>query len=88
MLSRTADGQYQFGTALNREDKHMIEAYQRALGFMGDLARKQINVPPPEEPKEPEKKKYNTAILNDRFIRSINPSGTLQTSYWNKLTED
>jgi len=35
MLNRTADGNYQFGSALNRDDKHMQEAYQRALGFMG-----------------------------------------------------
>ena len=81
MLNRTADGQYQFGSALNREDKHMEEAYRRALGFMGDLARKQIQAPPPE----PEKKKYSTKTLNDRFVRYFNPSGSQEsfTSLWN-----
>jgi len=71
MLNRTADGRYQFGSMLNRDDKHMQEAYERALGFMGGLARRQITTPPAK----PEKKKYNTKTLNDRFIRFFNPSG-------------
>jgi hypothetical protein len=59
----------------------MEEAYRRALGFMGDLARKQIQAPPPE----PEKKKYSTKTLNDRFVRYFNPSGSQEsfTSLWN-----
>ena len=85
MLGRTADGQYQFSSALNREDKHMQEAYQRALGFMGNLARRQINTPVTE----PEKKKYSTAILNDRFIKYFNPSGSKEsfTSLWNSFDD-
>lgn len=85
MLNRTADGQYQFSSALNREDKHMQEAYQRALGFMGDLARRQIQAPPAE----PEKKKYSTKTLNDRFIKYFNPSGSQEsfTSLWNSYDD-
>lgn len=87
MLNRTADGQYQFGSALSREDKHMQEAYQRALGFMGDLARRQIQAPPTAEP---EKKKYSTKTLNDRFIRFFNPSGNQEafTSLWNSYDDN
>ena len=86
MLNRTADGQYQFGSALNREDKNMQEAYQRALGFMGDLARRQIQAPPAAEP---EKKKYSTKTLNDRFIKYFNPSGSQEsfTSLWNSYDD-
>ncbi len=86
MLNRTADGRYQFGSMLNRDDKHMQEAYERALGFMGDLARRQITTPPAE----PEKKKYNTKTLNDRFIRFFNPSGNQEafTSLWNSYDDN
>ena len=85
MLNRTADGQYQFGSALLREDADMKEAYQRALGFMGDLARRQIQAPPAE----PEKKKYSSKTLNDRFIRYFNPSGSQEsfTSLWNSYDD-
>ena len=34
MLRRNSDGMYEFSSALNRDDKHMQEAYERALGFM------------------------------------------------------
>lgn len=82
MLNRTADGQYQFGSALNREDKHMQEAYQRALGFMGGLARRQIQTPPPE----PEKKAIGS--LEERYIKSLNPSGKFNTeAYWKNQTD-
>lgn len=82
MLNRTADGQYQFGSALNREDKHMEEAYRRALGFMGDLARRQIQAPPPE----PEKKAVGS--LEERYIKSLNPSGKFNTeAYWKNQTD-
>ena len=82
MLNRTADGQYQFGSALNREDKHMEEAYRRALGFMGDLARKQIQAPPPE----PEKKAIGN--LEERYIKSLNPAGKFNTeAYWKNQTD-
>jgi hypothetical protein len=40
MLNRSADGTYNFGSALNNEDKHMQDAYERALGFIGGLARR------------------------------------------------
>jgi hypothetical protein len=64
----------------------MKEAYQRALGFMGDLARRQIQAPPAE----PEKKKYSSKTLNDRFIRYFNPSGSQEsfTSLWNSYDDD
>ena len=85
MLNRTADGNYQFGSALNREDKHMQEAYQRALGFMGQLARRQLTPPAPAA--EPEKKKIGS--LEERYIRSLNPSGKLNTkAYWDNQTDD
>ena len=83
MLNRTADGQYQFGSALNREDKYMEEAYRRALGFMGDLARKQIQAPPAE----PEKKAIGD--LEERYIKSLNPSGKFNTeAYWKNQTDE
>lgn len=83
MLNRTADGNYQFGSALNREDKHMQEAYQRALGFMGGLARRQIQAPPPE----PEKKAIGS--LEERYIKSLNPSGRFNTeAYWKNQTDE
>jgi hypothetical protein len=85
MLNRTADGNYQFGSALNREDKHMQEAYQRALGFMGQLARRQLTPPAPAA--ESEKKKIGS--LEERYIRSLNPSGKLNTkAYWDNQTDD
>lgn len=78
MLNRTADGQYQFSSALNREDKHMQEAYQRALGFMGNLARTQIKAPTPLE-----EKKYGTATLQQNWLKYLNPSGEFNSkSYW------
>lgn len=78
MLSRTADGQYQFGSALNRDDKHMQEAYERALGFMGELARRQIKAPT-----KPEEKKYGTATLQQNWLRYLNPSGKFnEKAYW------
>ena len=78
MLNRTADGQYQFGSALNRDDKHMQEAYQRALGFMGDLARRQIKAPTPLE-----EKKYGTTTLQQNWLKYLNPSGKFnEKSYW------
>lgn len=84
MLNRTADGQYQFSSALSREDKHMQEAYQRALGFMGDLARKQIQAPPAAEP---EKKALGD--LEERYIKSLNPSGKFNTeAYWKNQTDE
>ena len=84
MLNRTADGQYQFSSALNREDKHMQEAYQRALGFMGDLARRQIQAPPAAEP---EKKALGN--LEERYIKSLNPSGKFNTeAYWKNQTDE
>ena len=83
MLSRTADGQYQFGSALISGDKHMQEAYQRALGFMGNLARRQINTPAPE----PEKKSVGS--IEERWIKSLNPSGTYNKSaYWKNQTDE
>lgn len=83
MLSRTADGQYQFGSALISGDKHMQEAYQRALGFMGGLARRQINTPAPE----PEKKSVGN--IEERWIKSLNPSGNYnKTAYWKNQTDD
>ena len=83
MLNRTADGNYQFGSALNREDKHMEEAYRRALGFMGELARRQINTPA----KEPEKKAIGS--LEERYIKSLNPSGKFNTeAYWKNQTDE
>lgn len=82
MLSRTADGQYQFGSALISGDEHMQEAYQRALGFMGNLARRQINTPAPE----PEKKSVGN--IEERWIKSLNPSGTYNKSaYWKNQTD-
>lgn len=84
MLNRTADGQYQFGSALSREDKHMQEAYQRALGFMGDLARRQIQAPPATEP---EKKALGS--LEERYIKSLNPSGKFNIeAYWKNQTDE
>lgn len=78
MLNRTADGQYQFGSALNREDKHMQEAYQRALGFMGKLARAQIKAPTPLE-----EKKYGTTTLQQNWLKYLNPSGKFnEKAYW------
>lgn len=78
MLNRTADGQYQFGSALNREDKHMQEAYQRALGFMGKLARTQIKAPTPLE-----EKKYGTTTLQQNWLKYLNPSGKFnEKAYW------
>lgn len=78
MLNRTADGQYQFGSALNREDKHMQEAYQRALGFMGKLARTQIKAPTPSE-----EKKYGTTTLQQNWLKYLNPSGKFnEKAYW------
>jgi hypothetical protein len=64
----------------------MQEAYQRALGFMGDLARRQIQAPPAAEP---EKKKYSTKTLNERFIKYFNPSGSQEsfTSLWNSYDD-
>ena len=83
MLSRTADGQYQFGSALISGDKHMQEAYQRALGFMGGLARRQINTPAPE----PEKKSVGN--IEERWIKSLNPSGNYnKTAYWKNQTDE
>lgn len=83
MLNRTADGNYQFGSALNREDKHMQEAYQRALGFMGGLARRQIQTPVAE----PEKKAIGN--LEERYIKSLNPSGKFNTeAYWKNQTDE
>ena len=83
MLSRTADGQYQFGSALISGDKHMQEAYQRALGFMGNLARRQINTPAPE----PEKKSIGN--IEERWIKSLNPSGNYnKTAYWKNQTDE
>ena len=82
MLNRTADGNYQFGSALNREDKHMQEAYQRALGFMGGIARRQIQTPAAE----PEKKAIGS--LEERYIKSLNPSGKFNTeAYWKNQTD-
>ena len=78
MLNRTADGQYQFGSALNRDDKHMQEAYQRALGFMGNLARRQISTPI-----KPEEKKYGTTTLQQNWLKYLNPSGKFnEKAYW------
>jgi hypothetical protein len=53
---------------------------------MGGLARRQIQAPPAAEP---EKKKYSTKILNDRFIRYFNPSGSQEsfTSLWNSYDD-
>lgn len=84
MLNRTADGQYQFGSALIRDDKHMQEAYQRALGFMGDLARRQLNTPAPE----PEKKKFTGSTLEDEFKKSLGPDGRFnEKAYWARTPE-
>lgn len=84
MLNRTADGRYQFGSMLNRDDKHMQEAYERALGFMGGLARRQIQAPPPAEP---EKKALGD--LEERYIKSLNPSGKFNTeAYWKNQTDE
>lgn len=63
----------------------MEEAYRRALGFMGDLARRQINTPQPAP--QDEKKVYSPTLLNSRFIKSINPSGTFDISFWNGLDD-
>jgi hypothetical protein len=83
MLNRTADGRYQFGSMLNRDDKHMQEAYERALGFMGGLARRQITAPPAE----PEKKPLGN--LEERYIKSLNPSGKFNTeAYWKNQTDE
>lgn len=82
MLNRTADGNYQFGSALNREDKHMQEAYQRALGFMGGLARRQLQAPPVAEKKA-------IGSLEERYIKSLNPSGKFNTeAYWKNQTDE
>jgi hypothetical protein len=60
----------------------MQEAYQRALGFMGNLARRQINTPAPE----PEKKSVGN--IEERWIKSLNPSGTYNKSaYWKNQTD-
>jgi hypothetical protein len=61
----------------------MQEAYQRALGFMGDLARRQIQTPPAE----PEKKALGD--LEERYIKSLNPSGKFNTeAYWKNQTDE
>jgi hypothetical protein len=61
----------------------MQEAYQRALGFMGNLARRQINTPAPE----PEKKSVGN--IEERWIKSLNPSGTYnKTAYWKNQTDE
>lgn len=80
MLSRTADGQYQFGSALLNEDKHMQEAYQRALGFMGNLARKQINTPTAE----PEKKKFEATTLEEAYKKHLFPGKFNERAYWDR----
>ena len=60
----------------------MEEAYRRALGFMGDLARRQIQAPPPE----PEKKAVGS--LEERYIKSLNPAGKFNTeAYWKNQTD-
>lgn len=85
MLNRTADGQYQFGSALIRDDKHMQEAYQRALGFMGNLARRQINTPV----QEPEKKKITGSTLEDEYKKSLGPDGRFnEKAYWARTPEE
>jgi len=62
----------------------MQEAYQRALGFMGDLARRQIQAPPATEP---EKKALGN--LEERYIKSLNPSGKFNTeAYWKNQTDE
>lgn len=84
MLRRNSDGMYEFSSALNRDDKHMQEAYERALGFMGNLARKQINTPKPE----PEKKKVTGSTLEDEFKKSLGPDGRYnETAYWARTPE-
>ena len=85
MLNRSADGNYNFGSALNREDKHMADAYAHALGFMSQKARGLLQTPE-EKPKE-EGKKYNTEVLNKNWLLYNNPSGKFFSSNWNKKDE-
>jgi hypothetical protein len=60
----------------------MQEAYQRALGFMGDLARRQIQAPPVAEKKA-------LGNLEERYIKSLNPSGKFNTeAYWKNQTDE
>ena len=80
MLRRNSDGMYEFSSALNRDDKHMQEAYERALGFMGNLARKQINTPKPE----PEKKKFGATTLQDEYKKYLFPGEFNEKAYWDR----
>lgn len=80
MLRRNSDGMYEFSSALNRDDKHMQEAYERALGFMGNLARKQINTPK----SEPEKKKFDATTLQDEYKKHLFPGEFNEKAYWDR----
>jgi len=62
----------------------MQEAYQRALGFMGDLARRQLSTPAPE----PEKKKITGSTIEEEFKKSLGPDGRFnEKAYWARTPE-